>query len=136
MNTISTHKHMNKIYYSSQSSIGKQTLAYLKSSFKDLLAIDVTKTNVTGTQWKALAEALHINVEDLIYKKHPVYLKDYESKTNLDEHGWIKILNNNPEVLNYPVVILGHDYYQIKNPSAIEKALESNYTKFDPRSQN
>lgn len=126
MTLISTHKNMIKIYYSSESSIGKQTYGYDNASFKDLLAIDVIKTNVTGTQWKELAEKLGVSIGDLVDQNHPAFTKTYNTDTNLDEVGWIKILNNNPEVLNFPIVILGNAYYQIKNPSDIEKYLDPN----------
>lgn len=124
---------MNKIYYSSESSIGKQTYGYLNASFKDLLAIDVTKTNVTGTQWKELAEHLHIKIGDLIDKEHPIFVENYDKDTKLDEEDWIKLLQKSPEILNYPVVILGTRYIQIKNPSDIEKKLDPNSKGIDEK---
>lgn len=133
MTLISTHKNMIKLYYSSESSIGKQTYGYVKASFKDLLAIDVTKTKVTGTQWKELAEQLEISIGDLVDQSHPIFIEKYSKDVNLDEEGWIKILNNNPEVLNFPIVILGNTYYHIKNPSDIEKHLEPNSKGIDEK---
>lgn len=130
---ISTNKNMIKLYYSSKSSIGKQTYSYLNASFKDLLAIDVTKTNVTGSQWKDIAEHLGINISDLVAKDCHEFTKLYDSATNLDDNGWINILDNSPEVLVYPIVIIGDQYIQIKNPSDIEKKLEPNSKGFDER---
>lgn len=118
---ISTGKNMIKLYYSSKSSIGKQTYSYFNASFKNILAIDVTKTNITGSQWKEMADQLDITVGDLIDKNRPDFTKLFDNTTNLDEHGWIKILDNNPEVLVYPIVIINNNYNQIKNPSDIEK---------------
>lgn len=126
MSTISTHKNLIKLYYSSESAIGKETYGYLNASFKDILAIDVTKSNVTGTQWKDLAEHLNVYIGDLIDKDHPEFTENYDTNIELDENGWIKVLNNNPDVLNYPIVILGTKYMQIRNSSDIEKHLEPN----------
>ena len=136
MTIISTNINMNKIYYSSESSIGKQTYGYLNASFKDLLAIDVTKSNVTGTQWKELAEHLNKNIPDLIDKDHPIFIENYDKSTDLDEDGWIKILDANPEVLNFPIVILGNTYLQIINPSDIQKHLEPNSEGIEERKRD
>lgn len=126
MSVISTNNKMIKIYYSSKSTIGKQTYSYVNASFKELLAIDVVKTNVTGTQWKEMAEHLKMSIGDLIDKEHPIYIENYDKDADLDEHGWIKVLDNHPEVLNFPIVILGNLFLQIKNPSDIEKHLDPN----------
>nr|WP_321223182.1 hypothetical protein [uncultured Psychroserpens sp.] len=123
---------MNKIYYSSTSSIGKQTLGYLKASLKDLLDIDITKTKVTGTQWKELAEHLNIKIGDFVDENTYAETNDI-SNANLDETDWIKVLNNTPEVLKYPVVILGKSYHHIKNPSDVEKLLEPNSKGLDEK---
>ncbi len=126
MASISTNSNMNKIYYSSKSSIGKQTYGYLNASYKKILAIDVTKSNVTGTQWKDLAEHLNKNISDLIDKEHPIFTEKYDKTLDLDQDGWIKVLDANPEILNFPIVILGNTYLQISNPSDIEKHLDPN----------
>lgn len=130
---ISTDKHMIKLYYSSKSSIGEQTFSYLNASFKDLLAIDVTKTNVTGSLWKDFADHLEIHISDLVNQEHPDFTKLYNNTAQLDESGWIKILNNHPEVLVYPIVIIQDKYTQIKNPSDIEKKLEPNSKGIDEK---
>ena len=124
---------MVKIYYSSESKVGKQSLAYLQASNKDLLDIDITKTKVTGTQWKEIAENLGINISDLIDKKEFVFTAYNENNVELSETDWIKVLNNNPEVLTYPIVILGSNYYQIHNPSEIEKLLKPNSKGLDEK---
>nr|WP_321228201.1 ArsC/Spx/MgsR family protein [uncultured Psychroserpens sp.] len=124
---------MNKIYYSSKSSIGKKTLAYLKASHKDLLDIDITKTKVTGTQWKEIAQNLDVTIDNLVDKNVMDFTAYKDSNADLSETDWIKVLNNNPEVLTYPIVILGKDFYQIHNPSEIEKLLEPNSKGIDEK---
>ena len=133
MGIIAKHDNMNKIYFSSKSSIGKKTLAYLKASHKDLLEIDINKTKVTGTQWKELAENLDIKISDLGDKNVFDFTVYKDSNTDLSETDWIKVLNNNPEVLTYPIVILGKYFYQIHNPSEIDKLLEPNSKGIDEK---
>ncbi|MEM5564358.1 hypothetical protein WNY78_04555 [Psychroserpens sp. AS72] len=124
---------MIKIYYSSKSSIGKKTLAYLKASYKDVLDIDINKTNVTGTQWKELAENLDLKISDFVDKHAFDFTAYKDSNTDLSESDWIKVLKNNPGVLTYPIVILGKDFYHIQNPSEIVKLLEPNSKGIDEK---
>lgn len=133
MTVISKNSKTNKIFYNSESTIGKQTLGYLNGSFKSLLSIDVTKTKVTGTQWKELAEGLNMSLEDLTDKNHPEFKKHYDKHLSLDETDWIKVLNAHPEVLKNPIIILGEKYYKIENPSDVEKLLEPNSKGIDEK---
>tara|TARA_R110000751_G_scaffold223731_1_gene325846 strand:+ start:292 stop:702 length:411 start_codon:yes stop_codon:yes gene_type:complete len=133
MGIIAKHDNMNKIYYSSKSSIGKKTLAYLKASHKDLLDIDITKTKVTGTQWKEIAQNLDVTIDNLVDKNVFDFTAYKDSNADLSETDWIKVLNNSPEVLTYPIVVLGKDFYQIHNPSEIEKLLEPNSKGIDEK---
>ena len=125
MSILSTNKRMIKLYYSSESSTGKQTLGYIDDSEKDQLAIDIQKTNVTGTQWKEIAEKLGKSIGDLVDKEHPSFTDLYSEQTQLTETDWIKVLNNHPEVLSDPILIVGTKFYQIENPSDVEKLLVS-----------
>ncbi|MFD2916021.1 arsenate reductase family protein [Psychroserpens luteus] len=124
---------MNKIYYSSKSSIGKKTLAYLKASHKDLLDIDITKTKITGTQWKEIAQNLDVTIDNLVDKKSFDFTAYKDSNVELSETDWIKVLNSSPEVLTYPIVILSDVFYQIHNSSEIEKLLEPNSKGIDEK---
>ena len=117
---------MIKIYYSSESRIGKQAVGYANASYKDILTVDVLKSNVTGTQWKDIAENLNVGIGDLIDKKHPQFLEKYDADADLNEDGWIKILDESPEVFTNAILINGHDFRLIKNPSDIEKYLDPN----------
>ena len=58
MGVIAMDKKQLTLYYSSENSLGKQVHAYVKSSGKDQLTIDISKTNITGTQWAELADGL------------------------------------------------------------------------------
>lgn len=66
MGVIATNKNEIRFYYSSLSSIGKQAMAFILASDKKVLAIDVSKTKVTGTQWVELANGLGMEVYQLI----------------------------------------------------------------------
>ena len=124
MGVISTNNNEIKLYYHSDNSLGKQTLAYVQGTNKKVLAIDISQTKVTGTQWKELATHLGMTIDQLINKKHPDFSQHYDENADLDEEDWIKILNKMPIVLTYPILIIGNKYVQLKEPADFVKYIE------------
>lgn len=51
MGTIATNKKKLTFYYHPESSIGKQAYVFALASNKKNLAINISKTKITGTQW-------------------------------------------------------------------------------------
>lgn len=114
---------MIKLFYNSESSVGKQTLGYIQSTEKEILTVDTHKTMVTGTQWADLSENLGCQIADLVNKEHPSFTDNYDTDVDLSDEDWIKVLQKHPEVFVYPIVIIGKDHYRIENPSDISKHL-------------
>jgi len=113
------------LYYSSENSIGKQLNAYVESSGKDHLTIDISKTNVTGTQWAELAEGLGKNVSDLVNTDLPDFKETYgENYVDLDNDGWLKILDKNPRFLKNAIVIKGDKYIELTSASDYKQYMD------------
>ncbi|APQ19350.1 arsenate reductase family protein [Maribacter hydrothermalis] len=126
MGVIAKNKRKIILYYNSESSIGKQTLAYVTSSEKDILSVDISKTKVTGTQWAEIANGLNINISDLINTNHPDFVNIYgKEPIEMEEEDWLKILEKEPNVLAYPIIIKGNRYVQLKSPSNFLKYIDS-----------
>ena len=126
MGVIADHKNKVSLYYHSETALGKQTRAYIESSEKDILTRDLAKENLTGTQWAEIAEGLHKNIDDLIDKEHPKFVEEYGSGDMvMDEHDWIKILDNYPEAMVNPVLMIGSSFHEITTPSDILKYIEN-----------
>ncbi|WP_308992351.1 hypothetical protein QLS71_000850 [Mariniflexile litorale] len=126
---IATNDNETKIYYSTENSIGKQAYAYVVSSEKKVLGVDVSKTKVPGSHWAEIADALDIGIEKLINRDHPDFIKEYgDKKIDLDQHDWLRILENHPETLAFPVVIMGKKIIAIHSPSDFVKYMEPDTT--------
>lgn len=122
MGLIATDKNKLILYYHSGTSLGKQALAYIESSDKEILAIDIAKTNVPGSHWAEMAGHLKIKIASLIDTEHPDFHQLYgDAKIKLEDHDWLKILEKSPQLLIYPVAIIGEKFMQIENPSDLEK---------------
>ncbi|WP_452219638.1 arsenate reductase family protein [Lacinutrix salivirga] len=125
---------MIKLYYNSKNSIGKQALAYVNSSKKDILAIDLSKTKLTGTQWIEIAENLGVLLSELVNQEHPNFRENYGGEqVNLNEDDWIKILTNSPETLKGCILMIDNAFYTINTPSAIASYLEPDTAGLDPQ---
>lgn len=118
MGVISKDSRQIKLYYNSETSLGKQTMAYVKASNKKILAIDISKTKVTGTQWLEIAEHLNIPISALVNQEHPDFVQNYGAKQiSLKQNDWLKLIEKHPIIINYPIVIYGNKFLRIKNPS-------------------
>ncbi|SDB45753.1 Arsenate reductase, glutaredoxin family [Flavobacteriaceae bacterium MAR_2010_188] len=125
MSVISKDENVIKLFYNSESNVGKQTLGYLQSTDKNILSIDTQKTRVTGTQWADICDHLDCTISDLVNKEHPSFTDNYDSHVELSDNDWIKVLQTHQEVFVFPIVIIGKDYYRIENPSDVEKYLDN-----------
>lgn len=124
MGVISKDNRQIKLYYNSQSSLGKQTRAYIEASGRKILTIDISKTKVTGTQWLEITDKLNIKISELVNQKHPDFVKIYGDKElALEQEDWLKLIEKHPIIINYPIVINGKEFLQIKSPSQFAKHL-------------
>ncbi len=92
MGIFSTDKNQITLIYNSNTSIGKQTYAYVSDSKKKIRSINTAKNSLTSTQWVEIAEKLDIKIKQLINKKHPDYKSLYADNISLKRHDWLKIV--------------------------------------------
>lgn len=125
MGVIAMDKKQITLYYSSENSLGKQINAYVESSEMDHLTIDISKTNVTGTQWAEIADGLGQDIADLIDQEHPDFKEKYgDTHADMDSDNWLKVLNKNPSLLKHPIVIKGDEYIELTSASDFKQYME------------
>jgi len=125
MGVIAKDDNQITLYFNSKTSLGQQTLPYVKAAEKKVRTIDISKTTVTGTQWSELADGLNLPISELVNKDNPDFKKEYSSKeVELEQNDWIKVLQNSPEVLSMSIAIIGDKFIRIENPSDFEKYLK------------
>lgn len=132
MGVIAKDDDQITLFYNSETSIGKQTLGYVESSEREVRTVDISKTEVTGTQWAELADGVDVPIRDLVDQNHPDFTKAYGSDAvNLDENDWLRVLDKTPSVLAYPIAIQGDRFLAIKNPSDFVKFIEADSAAID-----
>lgn len=98
--------------YNSENYTDAQTLGYLQASKKSLLAIDISKQQLTGTQWAELCSRLDAKLQDIIDEEEVD-----GDVSSFDDDDCITILRENPKALNGAIVFTKQKAKQIKNPS-------------------
>ncbi len=114
MGVLSENDRQMNFFYYPDHKLAKEALAYAESSDAKLNAINIKKTKVTGTQWVELAKMLGGKVDDLLEKEHPVVQEKIDKEASFGTEDAIKILQNHPEVLVYPIVTRGKKAVYVK----------------------
>ena len=120
MGEIARSKNQITLFYNSKSVRAKQTLAYGKAEGLPIQDIDILKTKLTGTQIVELADRLRINVADLVNQEHPNYLSRFEHH-DFSTNDWIKMIQNNPEIMKQPIALRGEITILVETPTDIIK---------------
>ncbi|SFN74241.1 Arsenate reductase, glutaredoxin family [Bizionia echini] len=137
MGTIATDNGKVILYYNSENSLGQQAYAYVNASDRGILAIDISKTKVTGTQWAEIAANLNTNLSGLVNQEHPDFKNNYKTEdASLSNDDWIKVLQNHPSSLRCPILIDGKTFHFIETPSEISKYFDKEEASDDARSQD
>ena len=131
MGVLSENERQLNFYYYPEHKISKKALAYAESSDAKLNAIDIKKTKVTGTQWVELAEMLGVKVTDFLEKDHPAFKEKFDKATEVGTEDAVKILQNNPELLVFPIATRGKKAIYVKMMTDILKLTkaDSQYNK-------
>ncbi len=131
MGVISKDENQLNLYYNSDHKLSKEALAYAESSDAKLNAVDISKTKVTGTQWVEIAEKLGKKVDELLEKDHPVFKEKFDKDVEFGTEDAVKVLQNNPEVLVYPIATRGDKAILVKMMTDILKLTkpDSGYNK-------
>lgn len=122
MGVLAKSERQLLVIFHSDSELGKQCKATAQASNADTLTIDLKKTKITGTEWAEIAKMLGKDVFDLIQQDHPDFKEKYGTeKVSLDEHDAIRVLENNPQVLYFPIAIRGEKALQASKTADITK---------------
>ena len=112
---------MLKVYFKANCATCQSALKLMRDNTKEKFVkteylIDVPSEN----EIKEILKMLGIKAEDLVRKKERLYKEKYEGK-KISEKQWIKILHQNPILIERPIVVL-NDKAIIGRP--IEKIID------------
>ncbi|MES2591535.1 MAG: arsenate reductase (glutaredoxin) [Bacteroidota bacterium] len=111
---------MIQVYHNTRCSKSREACSILQEENLEFETIEYLKTPPTQKKIKELLKMLGIKAEALIRKSEPLYKEKYLSK-KLTESQWIKVLAENPILIERPILVKGTKAI-IGRP--IEKVLE------------
>lgn len=92
------------IYHNPKCSTSVAGLKLLKNAGIEPKVIDYMKAVPTEKQMELLIMKLGAKAEDLIRRKEPLFLKRYAT-LKLNEHEWVRVMRENPELIQRPIVV-------------------------------
>jgi len=107
MISIATDHREIVLIYNSDIKNHREIFAYAQSADVKLNALDLQTEKITGTLWSEVASMLGKEVKDLVPTDHGAFVQKHGEGITLDNEGAIKILQNEPDMLVYPVAIKG-----------------------------
>lgn len=108
------------VYHNNRCSKSREVCGVLEKHSVSYKTIEYLKNSPSIEQLKELLQMLGIKAEDLVRKKEPLYKEKFATK-KLTETQWIKVLSENPVLIERPILIKNNKAI-IGRP--IEKAIE------------
>lgn len=109
-----------KIYHNVRCSKSRDVCTILEKKKVKAEVIEYLKTPLTQKEIKALLKMLGMKASELVRKKEPLFLENYEGK-KITEAEWLKILAKNPILIERPILVKGNKAIIGRPP---EKVLE------------
>ena len=95
---------MITIYHNPRCSKSRNALEAINKSEKEFDVIEYLVDLFTEESLRTLIEKLNIKAEDLVRKNESVFVENYKGKSYTDSE-WIKILVENPKLIQRPIVV-------------------------------
>ncbi|MEP7171170.1 MAG: ArsC/Spx/MgsR family protein [Bacteroidota bacterium] len=98
---------MLKVYFKVNCATCQTALKVMKDNAKEKFEkIEYLVDTPSEKEIKEILKMLGIKAEQLVRKKEPLYKEKYEGK-KISNGEWVKILHENPILIERPIVVLG-----------------------------
>ena len=112
------------IYYNPESGAHRRTIAYAQSVCRHVRTYSFAQAPSTETSWQQILDALNVDPKDLLNKAHPYYQAHIRGR-DFDLDSWIKVIQNNPDLLKAPIAIRGRRAILCHNATDILQLVEA-----------
>lgn len=97
---------MFKIYHNSRCSKSREACSILNEKGVKFETIEYLKTPPTQKEIKELLKMLGMKAQDIVRKGEPLFKEKFANK-KLSEGEWIKVLAENPILIERPIIVKG-----------------------------
>ena len=95
------------IYHNPRCSKSREALTLLQDSGITPKVVEYLKDVPTRKELELLVMQLGIPASELVRKNEALYKEKYKG-LQLNEHEWIRVMHENPQLIERPVVVKGH----------------------------
>jgi len=95
------------IYHNASCSKSREALAFLEERGIKPKVVHYLKDPLTERQLEMLIMKLGMKAEDLLRKQEPLFKKKF-AKYRFNEHEWVRVMHENPQLMERPIVVKGH----------------------------
>jgi len=96
-----------KIYHNPRCTKSRQTLQLIKDAGKNVEIVEYLTDTPTQNDLKEIIALLGIRPEQLLRKNEDIYKLNFKGKKFTDDE-WIKIMVENPKLIERPIVVEGN----------------------------
>lgn len=112
------------VYYNPDSGAHRRTVAYAQSVCRYVRAYAFDQAPSTETSWQQILHALNLDdPKELLNKAHPYYQEHIRGR-EFDVESWIKVIQNNPDIIQAPIAVRGRRAILCHNATDILKLTE------------
>lgn len=95
-----------KIYHNPRCSKSRQTLAIIQDSGADFEIVEYLTTPPTEAGLREILSKLGMPAEKIIRKGEAIFKENFKGQTHTNDE-WIKIMVDNPKLIERPIVVKG-----------------------------
>lgn len=95
------------IFHNPRCSTSRKALAMLKESGIEPKIVEYLKHAPSEEEITKLVAKLGVPAEALVRTKEALYKEKYQG-LKLNEHEWVRVMHENPQLIERPVVVKGH----------------------------
>ncbi len=114
---------MLKVYHNTRCSKSREACSILQEENIPFETIEYLKTPPSQNEIKTLLKMLGMKAEDIVRKGEPLYKEKFTGKKN-SETEWIKILSENPILIERPIIVKGNKAVIGRSPEKVLELLE------------
>jgi arsenate reductase len=115
---------MIKIYHNPRCKKSRAGLSYLETKGVEFEVVEYLKYPLTEEELKDILIKMNVGPTDIIREQEDVYKKQYKNKNFTDEE-WIKILVENPKLIQRPIVLKKYKAVWADPPENMDKLFKN-----------
>lgn len=113
---------MLTIYHNPKCKKSREGLKYLQTKGIAVEVVNYINNGISEQELKDIIKKLNINPSDIVRKQEDLYRKELKGK-NFTDIEWMKILVENPRLIQRPIVVAKYKAVIAQPPDKVEELL-------------